>query len=190
MHIKDHTIDYLSRLHKMLGLVDINSIEKMSDVLYAAWLEDRTIYIIGNGGSASTASHMACDLNKGTISKNKYSKRMRVISLTDNVAWITAIGNDINYTNVFIEQLENLFHPDDVLIGISASGNSPNIVEAIDWANQRGGTSIGITGFTGGKVKERSKLSVHFPSNDYGPVEDGHLILNHILVEHFKQRLA
>ncbi|HEY4248083.1 MAG TPA: SIS domain-containing protein [Lacunisphaera sp.] len=179
--------DYFSRLHQMLAGVDTSAIARVADALHVAWKEGRTVYVAGNGGSAATASHMACDLSKGTAAPNR--NRLRVISLADNVAWLTAIGNDIDYHSIFTEPLENQFRADDVLMVISASGNSPNIVKAVEWANAHSGKTIAFCGFTGGRIHEIAHISVHLPSNDYGPVEDGHLILNHILVEYLRAKI-
>lgn len=185
--IQELSLDYFARLQRMLACVDIAAIGRVAEILYVAWAEGNTVYIAGNGGSAATASHMACDLSKGTAARGR--SRLRVVSLADNVAWLTAIGNDIDYGSVFTEPLENQFRPNDVLVAISASGNSPNIVKAVEWANGHGGKTIAFCGFSGGRIRELAHASVHFPSNDYGPVEDGHLILNHILVEHLRSRI-
>ncbi len=185
--IQELSLNYFARLQKMLAGVDTKAIARVADLFYAAWSEGRTVYVVGNGGSAATASHMACDLSKGTAAPGR--NRLRVVSLADNVAWLTAIGNDIDYHSIFTEPLENQFRPDDVLLAISASGNSPNIVKAVEWANAHSGKTIAFCGFSGGRINEIAHVSVHFPSKDYGPVEDGHLILNHILVEYLRARI-
>ncbi len=185
--IQELSRDYFERLQRMLAGVDLADIGRVADILYAAWTEGRTVYVIGNGGSAATASHMACDLSKGTTAPGR--NRLRVVSLADNVAWLTAIGNDLDYDSIFTEPLENQFRADDVLVAISASGNSSNIVKAVEWANAHGGRTIAFCGFSGGRIRVLADVSVHFQSHDYGPVEDGHLILNHILVEHLRSRI-
>jgi D-sedoheptulose 7-phosphate isomerase len=144
-----------------------------------AYQADRQIFVIGNGGSASTASHIACDLGKGTSLPGK--RRFRVISLTDNVATMTAWSNDVCYEDVFVEQLKNLVNPGDLAIGISASGNSENVIRAIGHARAIGCKTIGWTGFDGGKLAQITDVSVVVDSHEYGPVEDVHLILNHVL---------
>ena len=184
--IQQHAQDYYIRLQRMLEAIDLAAVARVADIFYSTWRDGRTVYIIGNGGSAATASHMACDLNKGTSTLGL--TRLRIVSLTDNVAWMTAIGNDLAYDRIFTDPLENLFRPEDVLLAISASGNSPNVVKAVEWANMHGGKTIAFCGFKGGRIHELAHESVHFPSHDYGPVEDGHLILNHILVEHLLAR--
>ena len=172
----------------MLAALDVASLEKVAARLTELYRADGTLYVIGNGGSASTASHMGCDLSKGTSALGK--RRLRVVSLTDNVGWMTAISNDISYEQVFTEQLRNLLRPNDVVLGISASGNSPNLVKAFDFAKEQGVSTIAFVGFKGGKMKEIADLSIHMQSADYGPVEDGHLVLNHILVEHLRALIA
>lgn len=185
--IRELSLDYFFRLQRMLAGVDTAAIARVAEIFHNAWVEGRTVYVIGNGGSAATASHMACDLSKGTAAPGR--NRLRVVSLADNVAWLTAIGNDLDYHSIFTEPLENQFRPDDVLLAISASGNSPNIVKAVEWANAHGGKTVAFCGFSGGKINASAQVSVHFPSHDYGPVEDGHLILNHILVEYLRAKI-
>ncbi len=185
--IQELSRDYFDRLQRMLAAVDVEAISRVADILYGAWNDGRTVYVVGNGGSAATASHMACDLSKGTAARGR--NRLRVVSLADNVAWLTAIGNDLDYDSIFTEPLENQFRPDDVLVAISASGNSSNIVKAVEWANCHCGKTIAFCGFSGGRIHALAHVSVHFPSDEYGPVEDGHLILNHILVEHLRTRI-
>jgi D-sedoheptulose 7-phosphate isomerase len=143
------------------------------------------IFIIGNGGSASTASHMAVDLAKGTQVKGYPS--LRVISLTDNVGMITAWANDLAYEEVFTEQLKNLLSYKDVLIAISASGNSPNILSAVRYAKSRGAATVGFIGFGGGKLKDLVDVDITVSSHNYGVVEDFHLTLNHIISQFIKQ---
>ena len=148
----------------------------------------RSVFILGNGGSASTASHMAADLVKNTIGPNM--RRFRIMSLNDNIPLLTALSNDLGYDNMFAEQLQNLIQPGDVLIVISGSGNSPNVLKAMEYARSRSAQVAALLGFGGGKAAELADLVVLIDSDDYGVVEDAHLIINHILVEHFRQRLA
>ena len=138
------------------------------------------VFFIGNGGSAATASHFANDLAIGT---RTLEKPFRVISLTDNVAVMTAIGNDYGYEQIFLQQLKTVMDPHDVVVAISASGNSPNLLTAIEWANAHGAITIGLTGFDGGRLASLAQQRVHIPSNkgEYGPVEDAHMILDHIV---------
>ncbi len=163
-------------LIRLLSGLDYEKVQEIT------WLlkEDRTIFICGNGGSASTASHFAEDLAYWT------KEGIRAISLTDNNALITAISNDEGYKNVFVRQLENLFREGDIVIGISASGNSPNVVNALDYANNHKGLSIALVGFDGGKAKYISHHYIHIESDDYGVVEDMHLILAHLIAKNLK----
>jgi D-sedoheptulose 7-phosphate isomerase len=131
---------------------------------------------------------MAADLAKNTI--GPHMTRFRVMSLNDNMSLVTALANDDGYENVFREQLVNLIRPGDVLIAISASGNSPNVLRAIEYANSRNAVSIGLLGFDGGRALHLVDRAIHVQSRDYGVIEDAHLILNHILVEYFQRRLA
>tara|TARA_Y100000310_G_scaffold302283_1_gene339429 strand:+ start:276 stop:965 length:690 start_codon:yes stop_codon:yes gene_type:complete len=176
--------DYFSELKNALDKIELKDLQKITEVLAQARKDKRTIFIMGNGGSASTASHIACDLGKGTL-KNVYNPaedRLRVISLTDNVATMTAFANDLSYDEIFVQQLHNLMKEGDVVIGISGSGNTPNVIKALMYAKQNGATTIGFLGFhTGGIAKEFADYSIIVKSSSYGVVEDVHLSLNHIL---------
>jgi D-sedoheptulose 7-phosphate isomerase len=177
---------YLDRLHTMLAAMDAEAVVKAADVLLDAYDRQRTVFICGNGGSASTASHMAADLGKNAVAAGK--PRLRVISLNDNMAWFSSLANDLGYANVFVEQMENLLGPGDVLVTLSASGNSENVVKAAEFARARGGRVVALVGFTGGKLAQMADAVVHLRSDDYGPVEDGHLVLNHIFTEALRER--
>jgi D-sedoheptulose 7-phosphate isomerase len=164
---------------------DINEI---ADVIFKAYQEGRQIIIFGNGGSASTSSHFVCDLSLQTAVKNK--PRVRVIGLTDNMAVITARANDIDYSSVFKEQLITYLNKGDVVIGISASGNSPNVINAIQYAQENGASTVGLCGFGGGRLKELAEKSVVFSSRDYGQIEDIHLSTAHIISYLVKEKIA
>lgn len=179
---------YKKDLMECLNAIDDEAISACADVYKKAWEQKKTIYVCGNGGSASTASHVACDLNKGAVVEG--IRRLRVVGLADNVAHFTALANDFDYTEVFVGQLKNWLEPGDVVIGISASGNSPNCVKAFEYAKEIGASTMGWLGFGGGKMKELSDVAIHLPCNEYGPVEDGHLIINHILTLVIKDWLA
>lgn len=175
---------YLSELTRCLALLDRGKIELVIDVLVAAYKKDRKVFILGNGGSATTSSHMACDLAKGTLQRiyDNSERRLKVISLTDNVAVMTAYGNDLGFDNIFVQQLRNLIETDDVVIALSGSGNSPNVVKAIEYAKSCGAKTIGILGFkTGGKLGNMVDYSIIVDSNHYGPIEDIQLTLNHMI---------
>ena len=179
---------YISHLQGVLERLSLTDVRQSIDLVMETYQADRQIFVIGNGGSASTASHVANDLSKGTSIPGV--RRFRVISLTDNVATMTAWSNDVSYDDVFVEQLKNLVNSGDLVIAISASGNSENIIRAIRHAQTIGCKTIGWTGFGGGKLREMADASVVVDSYDYGPVEDVHLILNHILHAWIRKELA
>lgn len=181
-HLKEYLQDYTSRLTDILSKIEVDSLEKVVTAMINAFKNGNTIYVVGNGGSAATASHMQADFRFFVRYFSKF--RPKIIALTDNVPMITAIGNDNNFEDVFVEQMRGQFNPNDILIAISASGNSPNLVKAAEYANELGGTTISFVGFGGGKLNDISKISLFTPNpkGDYGPIEDVHMILNHILV--------
>lgn len=181
--------NYFEELKKTIDKVSVKDIKKVTDILYDCYEKDKQIFIIGNGGSASTASHFACDLGKGTI-KNVYDekeKRLRVISLTDNMPIITAIGNDLGYENIFSQQLRNLVNPKDVVVAITGSGNSENILKGIYTASKLEAISVGFTGFDGGKLKKMVDYNIHVPSDNYGIIEDIHMALTHNISAYIKK---
>jgi len=180
------TAGYVSQLTSLLTRLDTSSFARIVQLLDRARTEGRKIFLCGNGGSAATASHIAEDLALGP--RKKGHRAFRTISLTDNVADITAIGNDDGYEQVFVQQLETLFDKGDLVIGISASGNSPNVIRALEYANKNGGISVGLTGFDGGTMKKICQYSLHVPTppGEYEPVEDAHLVVGHILASYFK----
>jgi D-sedoheptulose 7-phosphate isomerase len=176
---------YVTRLKLLLDQVDHNTVNSIVECLEKTIVNKSRIYIMGNGGSAATASHMVNDLGAGLRRRN--IKNFDVISLADNVAVTTAIANDIGYENIFYMQLEGLLKPEDLIIAISCSGNSPNIVKAVEYAQEIGSTIIGITGFDGGDLKKLSDINFHIeaPSGEYGLVEDMHMILDHIIYSYY-----
>jgi len=156
--------------------------------LERARAEGRRIFVFGNGGSATTAAHFACDLGKGTIQPNR--PRVRVISLADNIATLTAYANDVGFDVVFAEPLRSLAERGDVAIAFSASGNSPNVLRAVETATTIGLVTIGFTGFAGGKLKDLVEFHVNVPSDSYGQIEDVHLALTHAICEMLKLQHA
>ena len=180
-------IDYFGRHTRVVDTLDVAAVERAVQTIIAAYDEHRTVFICGNGGSATTATHMTADLGKNSAMPGK--ARLRVIGLADNMSWFSALGNDLGYENVFVEQLENFLEPGDVLIAISASGNSPNVVKAAEFARAHGGKVVGLVGFKGGKLKEIADVAVHSQIEDYGPVEDSHLMLDHIFVEALREHI-
>lgn len=177
---RDYVKSYFGYLTEVFESIDCVEIETFIETILKARQDKKTVYFIGNGGSAATASHFANDLAIGTrIPSNPF----KVVSLTDNNAVMTAIANDFGYESLFVSQLEVLLNPGDVVVAISASGNSPNIIKAIEYSNSNGAKTVGITGFDGGKLREVANMGIHVPSNkgEYGPVEDLHMIFDHIV---------
>ena len=175
--------NYFKELKKTIDKISVEDIKKVTDLLYDAYKKNKQIFIIGNGGSASTASHFACDLGKGTLQRvyDEKEKRFRAISMADNVALLTALSNDLSYNDVFSQQLKNLTNYGDILIAISGSGNSQNILNAVDTASKSGAITIGFLGFDGGKLKDKVDYYIHVPSDHYGRIEDLHLVLAHLI---------
>jgi D-sedoheptulose 7-phosphate isomerase len=171
---------YIKYLQSILGSLDTAEISRFIGTLLAARDRGATIFFIGNGGSAATASHFANDLAIGT---NEYEKPFRAVSLTDNVPLITAIGNDFGYEEVFVRQLRILGKKGDLLIAISASGNSANLLRAFEYAQASGIKTIAITAFDGGKMKALADDGIHVPTGlkEYGPAEDTHMVLDHLV---------
>jgi D-sedoheptulose 7-phosphate isomerase len=174
---------YLDDFSVLLKKIDLTEVETLADLLTEAYKNDRFVFIIGNGGSGANASHLSLDLGKGTLHNFDTQKRLRVMSLTDNTPCILAYGNDLGYDGIFVQQLKNFAEPGAVLLAISGSGNSPNILNAVDWANTNGLTTVGITGYNGGKLKKMCHHSLHVPSLNMGAVEAVHGVVFHYLVE-------
>jgi D-sedoheptulose 7-phosphate isomerase len=184
---------YLERLQSELTRVDPAEVINLTELLYSAWEHENTVFIVGNGGSACNASHLCEDLGKGCLHQNdlcdESRKRLRVLSLTDNVGWLTAIGNDCGYDQIFVQQLMNFGKPGDLLVAISGSGNSPNVLAAVDWANRHGLTTFGMTGFNGGKLKQRAHAGIHVPLDDMGMVESIHVCVIHWIIDDLHARV-
>lgn len=173
---------YLIRLASALATIQEGDVQALADRLITARAENQSIFIIGNGGSATTASHMATDLGVGLA---KYDAGVRAISLVDNVSVVTATANDVTFEDVFAAQLRLLGNRDDVLIAISASGNSPNILCAVEAARALKMTVVALSGFDGGALATSADISIQVVTaiGDYGPVEDAHLAINHMVTE-------
>lgn len=183
-----HLDEYLGRLQTAVHALSRERMNTLGETLFRAYRSNKQVFLLGNGGSSSTASHMAADLAKNTIGPNM--KRFRIVSLNDNAAIMTALANDLGYENVFSEQLTNLIQAGDMLIVVSASGNSPNVLKAMRYARSRSAEVIGLLGFDGGTAAELADIALIVPSDHYGVVEDVHLIINHILVDYFRTRFA
>ena len=176
--------DYLKRLHQGLTKIAPRNIEQITDLLIKAREQGKQVFIFGNGGSAATASHMACDLGKGTVCNpwDTGERRLKAISLTDNMSHFSALANDEGYDQVFSHQLHNLLQTGDIVIGISVSGNSPNVINAFTLAKERDSIIVGFVGFDGGQMKGMCNYNLHFEENSYQLCEDAHLILAHIIM--------
>ena len=182
MRVSEFSQIYLKRLVEITQSIDLRKIENFFSICENARKNNNKIFFAGNGGSAATASHFSSDFLGANIKKG-IKPPYQTISLTDNNSVITAFGNDFGYDLIFKNQLISLFSEGDVLVIISASGNSPNIVEAVQWVNQNNGVSVGIVGFDGGQLLQICQHTIHCQSNkgEYGPVEDIHLIIDHII---------
>jgi len=178
---------YFTELKTLLDAMPLERIESIGAALYSAYRHDKQVFVVGNGGSASTASHFACDLAKNTINGNR--PRFRVISLTDNVALMTALANDHGYDAIFVEQLVNLIRTGDVLVVLSGSGESENVVSAMRYARSRSATVIAFLGFEGGSAAALADHVIVAPTDNYGLIEDVHMILAHALTSYFRSRL-
>lgn len=178
---------YISSLQTLLANLPRDKIQQTIDLLHRARLENRQVFIMGNGGSASTASHFACDLGKNTVIAGH--PRFRVLALTDNMALFSAYANDNGYESVFAEQLASMVHSQDVVIGISASGNSPNVLNAIAFAAHTEATTVGLTGFDGGRLGKMVDIEIRASSDCIEQVEDAHLMLEHLLVTALRERM-
>lgn len=185
---------FMERVGEELLRIDPNEIQNLADVIYDCYVDDGTVFICGNGGSGSNSSHLCEDLGKGSLRRedfdNDEKRRLRVISLTDNTPYILAWGNDEGYDRIFGEQLKNLARPGDLLIAISGSGNSPNVLRAIDWANHHQMRTFGCTGFSGGKLREMAQQGLHVPLDDMGIVESIHLTAFHWVIDDLHRRIG
>lgn len=182
--------EYTSYLSKAIDSVDHSQIANFTEAIYDAFQRDAMIYVIGNGGSAANASHFAQDLAKGTCASADQVKRIRALSLTDNLAFISALGNDEGYDRIFEQQLRTFAKTGDMLIAISGSGNSPNILRAVQYASEHGIRTAGITGFSGGKLLQMVDLSVHVPLNDMCTSESVHSVIFHYVILELHKRMV
>lgn len=176
--------EYRQDLIGQINDIKTEDFEKCIGLLLDAYHQDKQVFVVGNGGSAGTANHFVCDFGKNAVQGDR--RRFRVLSLCDNIEKITALGNDIAFEEIFRQQLINLMNPGDVVIGISASGNSENLVRACAYAKERGGKVLALLGFGGGKMKDYADASIISPSKSYERVEDLHLIALHMMVCFFK----
>ncbi len=181
--------DYMKKVDELLDAIQDPS-DRFVEALYEGFEQGRTVFLIGNGGSAANASHFGQDLAKGTLSSMSATRRFRVIPLTDNIGFITALANDEGYDSIFEQQLRNLAASGDLLVAISGSGNSPNVIRATEYARSIGMKVIGVTGFDGGKLKALADVSVHIPVDDMGMTEALHGVVFHLAMSRLRERLA
>jgi D-sedoheptulose 7-phosphate isomerase len=185
---------FLERVAQELLEINPAEVRALADLIFDCYQRRKFIFVIGNGGSGSNASHFCEDLGKCTLRREDYDddqkKRLRVLSLTDNTPYILAWGNDEGFDRIFVEQLKNLAGPGDLLVAISGSGNSPNILRAVDWANLHGLKTFGCTGFNGGKLRALAHKGLHVPLDDMGIVESIHLTAFHWVVDDLHRRIG
>ncbi len=181
MKIQNFARTYLDELASLLEGFNLEQFEKMVASILNAYEKDKKIFVMGNGGSGSTASHFACDINKGCCLD--LEKKFKVICLNDNIPTMLALANDISYDVVFEEQLKNFFTPGDLVIGISGSGNSENVLRAIRYANASGGQTIGLSGFAGGQLAQLADIPFIAEIDDMQKIEDTHVIVVHMIMQ-------
>lgn len=183
--MKNWISNYVASQKKTLDSIPVSDVEELIELFKTALHEDRQIFVIGNGGSASNASHFATDLGKGASDKLK--RRFRVLSLNDNVSWMTALGNDYSYDDVFVRQLENYARPGDLLLVLSVSGSSPNLVKAVDWSRRNGVKTIALVGGKRGKLAGLAEKVIVVDSEHYGRAEDAQMGICHMICYAFME---
>ena len=181
--IKNHVIKYFDELREVMSKIQPDRLEKIINLIMDAYKKEKQIFIFGNGGSAATASHFACDMNK--CASMGLKKKFKVICLNDSISSVLAYANDMSYADIFAEQLKNFLKPGDLVIGISGSGNSENVLKAIKYANKNGAKTIGLSGFNGGKIANVAQFSFVARINDMQKIEDVHLVVCHIIMKIF-----
>ncbi|MHC1732034.1 MAG: SIS domain-containing protein [Bacteroidales bacterium] len=188
MNYKNYINDYITLEIKTLQALDVDAINQALNLIYDTYESENTIFIFGNGGSAATASHFQNDFNKG-ISEH-VEKKFHFVCLNDNVPTVMSIANDIGYDEIFRFQLKGNIKKGDIIIGISGSGNSPNVINAVEYGKSMGAKIIGITGFNGGRLKQIADLSLHAPVNSMQVSEDVHMIFDHLMMSVFYKTLC
>lgn len=185
---------YLAELKSVLDKLPLDSIAKATDILFACYQTNHTAFVFGNGGSGALASHLVTDLAKGTHFPGPKElasvRRMKALAVTDNMPMVTAWANDTQYEDVFMRQIENFLQPGDVAVAISGSGNSPNVLKALEFSRGKNATTIGLGGFGGGKMKDLLDCAVIVPSNSMQQVEDAHVIISHMIFLDLKNRIT
>ncbi len=178
--------DYVETLTKCADGIDAGQFSALIDLIAQTYRGNRQIFVCGNGGSAATANHFACDFGKNAV-RDPACRRFRILSLSDNVERITAFGNDVNFESIFSEQLKNLLNEGDLLLAISASGNSPDVLAACDYAHERNAKIASLAGFSGGALKEKSDLCIVAQLERYEQIEDLHMMVLHMVTCYFKE---
>ena len=178
--------DYKKSLFTALNTVDLDRVEALIEVFRKAREDGRQIFVFGNGGSAATANHFACDIVKGASFGKE--ERFKIMSLSEQIPTLTAYSNDVGYASVFVEPLKNFARPGDVVMAISGSGNSENVIRAVKYANSIGCYTVGLSGITGGRLQPGVDLSVHVSDNHMGRVEDAHFFVCHMVCYSFMDR--
>jgi D-sedoheptulose 7-phosphate isomerase len=179
---REFSFEYLNELKDLLDIFPHDRFVQIGQILIDAFNNEKHVFIMGNGGSGSTASHFACDINKGSCFE--LEKKFKVICLNDNVPTILAYANDLSYDNIFVEQLKNFLQSGDVVIGISGSGNSKNVLLALSYAKEKGANTIGLSGFDGGRLAHIADVPFVAAINDMQKVEDVHMIVVHMLMQY------
>jgi len=190
-NIKEFSLNYFKRLSEIFKKIDADKLKSFEKCLNDARLKGKTIFVFGNGGSASTATTMANDLGFDIIKKTKTNKTFKFFSINDNTSVLTAIANDVGYENIFINQLKIHYKKGDIAVILSASGNSKNLIYAAKWLKKNNGKVLSIVGFNGGLLKKISNICLYFKTDksEYGPIEDIHLIINHIFAHWFQNKI-
>ena len=179
---------YLEQEIDILKRIDVSAVNEVLNLLEAGMKREATIYVFGNGGSAATASHFQNDFNKGV--SEHIDKKFRFLCLNDNIATIMAVANDIGYEEVFRFQLQGKIKKGDILMAISGSGNSPNVINSVEYGKKQGCKVVGLTGYSGGRLKELSDISLHVPINSMQITEDVHMIFNHLMMSVFYKSMC
>lgn len=177
--VRNYIVDYKQRLHAVVEALPESELGELIRLLAEARLQGRKIFVCGNGGSAATATHFVSDMGKGASLGAE--ARFQILALTDNIPWMTSLANDLDYSEVFLEQLKNFASPGDLLIAFSGSGNSPNVIKAVTWARETGLVTVGLTGRPGGELGKIADYPVFVESGHMGRIEDGHFLIQHIL---------
>ncbi|WP_185155415.1 D-sedoheptulose-7-phosphate isomerase [Rudanella paleaurantiibacter] len=184
--------EYLTQQKNAYDSIPLAQVAEVAELMTDCWRNDRQLFVFGNGGSAANASHFITDLGKGSsdrVQRDGLGKRFRCLSLNDNVAWLTALGNDYSYDDVFVGQLQNYARPGDLVLTMSVSGNSPNLVKAIGWANDNGLKTVALVGGKRGQLAELAHHALVIESEHYGRVEDAHMTICHMLCYYFMESL-